>query len=288
MKNYLVFDEAAQFYECGFCCDNAVVIVIGDQRYFITDPRYSLEASEQSLNTEVIESDDLIASARKIIRKSGAKQFVIDCLDIHYQQAVDLTSKLPHIHFRYSKRFHDIRRAVKRADETQNIKNAVAENRVVFSTLAAFISENREKISENDLYIKAKELLQNNHKREMSFDPILAISENGAKPHAKPSERELLCNDTILFDAGTKYKRYCSDRTRTAVYSDHGLTFETDQRFSDQNKQKIYDLVLKAHDHAINQARAGMRAKELDQIARQVIEGGGYGEFFTHSLGHGV
>ncbi len=52
--------------------------------------------------------------------------------------------------------------------------------------------------------------------------------------------------------------------------------------------QKAYDLVLKAHDKAISKARSGMMAKDIDKIARDVIEKGGFGKYFVHSTGHGV
>ena len=52
--------------------------------------------------------------------------------------------------------------------------------------------------------------------------------------------------------------------------------------------QKIYDTVLKAHDEAIRQAKVGMKASELDAVARKIIDDAGYGKQFVHSLGHGV
>ena len=88
-------------------------------------------------------------------------------------------------------------------------------------------------------------------------------------------------------DAGIKYERYCSDRTRTVPFSSQ-MDFGTAQLFNDTEIQRAYDLVLKAHDTAIHKARVGMKASELDAIARNIITEGGLGERFVHSLGHGV
>jgi Xaa-Pro aminopeptidase len=60
------------------------------------------------------------------------------------------------------------------------------------------------------------------------------------------------------------------------------------QKFNDKKKQKIYDIVLKANEKAINSIKVGMKINELDKIARKVIEDAGYGKYFVHSLGHGV
>jgi Xaa-Pro aminopeptidase len=51
---------------------------------------------------------------------------------------------------------------------------------------------------------------------------------------------------------------------------------------------KVYDIVLEAQNAAISAARAGITGKELDGVARAVIEGHGYGKFFVHGTGHGV
>jgi Xaa-Pro aminopeptidase len=93
--------------------------------------------------------------------------------------------------------------------------------------------------------------------------------------------------DLLLVDAGLKYRRYCSDRTRT-VYTEKGFTFDTDQNFKSKKTQKAYDTVLKAHDYAIEKARSGMKAKKIDALARNIISKAGFGDYFVHSTGHGV
>ena len=59
------------------------------------------------------------------------------------------------------------------------------------------------------------------------------------------------------------------------------------QKFS-REIQKVYDVVLKAQEEAIKAVKVGIKAKELDKIARNIIEKAGYGKYFVHSLGHGV
>jgi Xaa-Pro aminopeptidase len=91
----------------------------------------------------------------------------------------------------------------------------------------------------------------------------------------------------LLVDAGLKYKRYCSDRTRT-VCAEKGFVFDTAQHFGKKKMQKAYDTVLKAHDRAIAKARSGMKAKEVDALTRDLIEKAGFGKYYVHSTGHGV
>ena len=52
--------------------------------------------------------------------------------------------------------------------------------------------------------------------------------------------------------------------------------------------EKVYNVVLSAQTACLEKAHAGMTGSELDKIARDIIDDAGYGDFFGHSLGHGV
>ena len=80
-----------------------------------------------------------------------------------------------------------------------------------------------------------------------------------------------------MIDMGAMYKGYCSDLTRTVFVGQP----------TDQFRQ-VYNIVLDAQQTAMSEARAGMTGGAIDQIARNVIEGHGYAEYFGHALGHGV
>lgn len=90
-------------------------------------------------------------------------------------------------------------------------------------------------------------------------------------------ERKIQKGDFILFDLGVVYKGYCSDITRTVAFGE-----------PDEEKRKIYETVKKAEQAAIDLVRPGVKARDLDKAARDVITDAGYGEYFTHRLGHGL
>ena len=124
-------------------------------------------------------------------------------------------------------------------------------------------------------------------KLELSFSPIVAFGKNAAKPHALPTDRKLQKGELVLMDAGVKFERYCSDRTRTAFF-DEQFCFKKEQNFKNAHRQKVYDTVLKAQEAALKAVRVGVLAKDIDKAARDVIENAGFGKFFVHSTGHGV
>jgi Xaa-Pro aminopeptidase len=52
--------------------------------------------------------------------------------------------------------------------------------------------------------------------------------------------------------------------------------------------KKIYETVYGAQKLAYESVKENMKTKDLDKIARDYISDSGFGEYFSHSLGHGV
>ena len=51
-------------------------------------------------------------------------------------------------------------------------------------------------------------------------------------------------------------------------------------------EKKIYNLVKEANQEAIKHIKPGVKLSYIDKIARDLIEGAGYGKYFNHRLGH--
>lgn len=287
MKNYILRDENAVYFECGYSCDNVIFLSLEGDNYFITDGRYEIEAKNEAKNCEVLIGNDLIKIVRKILRKSKIKKLHYDPNDFTVFIFEKLSDKLK-IEFLQKPNFSKLKRIIKTDTEIEYIKNAMTLGREGFKNFAKYIKKSGFEKTEKYLYFKAKEFMSAKGELDLSFDPIVAINQNSAKPHALPTEKQLLKGDLLLVDAGVKYKRYCSDRTCTSFFSDEKFNFKRDQIFIDKKQQKIYDTVLKAQQTAIKKARSGMKASSIDKIARNIIAKAGYGKYFVHSTGHGV
>ncbi len=111
----------------------------------------------------------------------------------------------------------------------------------------------------------------------MSFDTMVLAGEKAASPHGTPGNRKIKKGDLILFDLGVIYEGYCSDITRTVAFGQ-----------PNDEQIKIYNAVRRANESAIEAVKPGVRAMDLDKIARDVITDAGYGQYFTHRLGHGL
>jgi Xaa-Pro aminopeptidase len=284
--NYIVKDENAIYYECGYSSDNALFLKLGSETFFITDSRYAIEAEELVQNATVIIDGDLYNRANQLIKQSGIKKLTFDPKEwtlFHFS----LLSKGVKIKFKKAPDFSHYKRIIKSSEEILLLKRAVELGAEAFDNFAEAIKNSGFKEDEHRLTFMAKEALSGGGKYDLSFEPIVAVNGNASKPHALPTDKKLKKNNLLLVDAGLKYKRYCSDRTRT-VFANRDFEFNYRQNFKKKKIQKAYDLVLKAHDNAIAKARSGMKAKKIDALTRDIIEKGGMGEFYVHSTGHGV
>jgi Xaa-Pro dipeptidase len=105
-----------------------------------------------------------------------------------------------------------------------------------------------------------------------SFDTIVTSGSNSSLPHATPQDKQL--EQPILIDWGAKYQGYCSDNTRTMVYT--------------EKQNEICDIVAEAHDKAIKAIKPGLKCCEIDKVARDIISEYGYGDNYIHSTGHSI
>lgn len=111
----------------------------------------------------------------------------------------------------------------------------------------------------------------------IAFGPIVATGPNSAIPHAVPTDRVIRNGDLLVIDWGVYVDEYPSDITRT---------FAVGQ--IDPELQRIYEVVRLANEAARRAVRPGVTGREVDRVARDVIEDAGYGEYFIHRTGHGL
>ena len=285
--NYIVKDESAIYYEADYSSDNALFLKLGSESFLLTDSRYEIEAKESVKNgVSVLITKNLYKLANSLIRNSKVKNIIYDPKEWTILAFRELSDNL-NIKFKERIDFSHKKRIIKNRRELEFLSISAKLGAEAFDRLAKRIKKSGFKKDEYNLTYRAKEALSKKGKYELSFEPIVAINENSAKPHAMPTDKKLNRGNLLLVDAGLKYKRYCSDRTRT-IYAIDDFSFDIYQKFNSKKIQKIYDTVLKAHDVAIEKAKSGMRAKKIDSLARDVISKAGFGEYFVHSTGHGV
>jgi Xaa-Pro aminopeptidase len=284
--NYILRDENAIYHACGYSNDNAIYLSLGSDSFLVTDGRYATEAKEGLSSTKVIIDNDLPNRAAKLINKYTPKRVSFDPKEWDYYSITRIQESTK-IDWNKKPDFSHKKRIIKTPKEIEILAKAAKQGARAFREFAMMIDDEGIGKSEKELQFLAKSYMSKFGKYDLSFEPIVAINANAAKPHAHPTKAKLSSGDLLLFDAGLKYKRYCSDRTRTVRLRD-GFVFNKKQNFKSKKIQRAYDAVLKAHDNAIDKAESGMRASKVDALTRDIIYKAGFGKYYIHSTGHGV
>ncbi len=271
----LLSHPATLRWAVGFTGSNGLLVVTPSAGHFVTDGRYTTQAASEVEGAEVH------------VAPGGLAEFVADQGWLDDTRSVVVPSDhLTVAAFETARsmfggiRFIPVKEllveavAAKTEVEIQAVARAQALTCEVFDSILPYIQPG---VSERDL---AAEIVYQHLKRGasgMSFEPIVAAGPRGALPHARPSSRTFAPGDFVVVDMGCVLDGYCSDLTRTVAVGE-----------CDEGQRAAYEIVREAQTAAIASARAGLTGRQLDAVARDVIVDGGLGEYFSHSLGHGV
>ena len=181
--------------------------------------------------------------------------------------------------FRLASDAVDGARSIKDARELDLMRAASATNDRAMEWLA---SQVRAGVTERQI---AEGLLSTYRRlgaEDHSFPPIVSFGANASDPHHEPDDTVLEPGELVLFDVGCMRDSYASDMTRTFWYAGPDDVEPTPEF------RKIYEVVRAANEAAEKIVRPGVEFAEIDRAARSVIEDAGYGEYFTHRLGHQI
>ena len=165
-------------------------------------------------------------------------------------------------------------RAVKDETELDTIRRA---GEITSRAYERFAEERFVGRSERELAWRLDALFHELGAHAPAFETIVASGPNSARPHARPTDREVQAGETVVIDAGAQVDGYCADCTRT---------FATGPLPDELNA--AYAATLEGQLAGLEAVRAGVSGVDADAAARDVIEAAGYGDKFGHGLGHGV
>jgi len=165
-------------------------------------------------------------------------------------------------------------RAVKTDEEIKLIRKAA---NIVDKAMQESLKSLREGIKEVEISAYAKYIMEKEGAEGPSFQPFVMSGENAWLPQRFSSDKKLKRGELVLFDVGAIYKGYCSDLTRTFSLGN----------LNDKQKE-IFDVAYLAQREAIKAVKPGMKASDIDKIARDIIAEKGYGKYFPHITGHGL
>ena len=260
----------------GFTGSNALALVGTNQRRFVTDFRYLTQSAEQV--DELWEREiavDLLKRAAEGLPGDRPLRLGFDDAHVTVKQHAQLAELVPEgVELVAAGAIVEKLRAVKDAAEIDAIRAAakLADDALEEVLVAGLVGR-----TEREVALDIEIAMRRRGAQGVSFAPIVAAGEYGAVVHAFPRDVPIPAGTLVVVDWGAVLDGYASDCTRTFA------TGELDPR-----DRAIFDLVLLAQEQALAAVRPGPTGKEIDAVAREIIEQAGHGEHFGHGLGHGV
>jgi Xaa-Pro aminopeptidase len=255
-------------YLAGFDSSNAALVVEPERVRLFSDFRYA-ELGRSIQGVEFVETKrSLYAALAELLE--GGHGFEAD--DLTYGKWEMLSAGGLELVPRRG--LVEALRAVKDESELDAVRRAAA---VTSEAYARFAEETFVGRTERDLAWRMDELFHELGAEGPAFETIVAAGPNGARPHSRPSDREVGPGEAVVVDSGARLDGYCSDCTRTFA------TGPLPERL-----QEAYAVCLEAQLAGLEAVRVGATGVEADAAARRVIEDAGFGEAFGHGLGHGV
>ncbi len=272
---YFTQNPSNIYYLTGYRGDTGYLLVTQDEIILYTYPLFKVEAETQThgkVKVKILKgeeigreiTEDLKHSKSVGVERKNISLYMFDLLYCHNQTKI-----------RQVKDLVMVLRAQKEEREIEYIKKAQKITDEIFQYVLNHLKPDA--ITELELAAEMEYQMKKLGAEGYSFKTIVATGENSAIPHARPRNVLIKNNTNLLLDFGVYYNGYASDMTRTIYIG------KADEEF-----KKVYTIVLNAQEKAEKSIKEGIKASEIDNIAREFIKNAGYGDFFVHGLGHGV
>ncbi len=267
------------FYLSGFTGSAAVLVVAYAGATLFTDPRYTVQASEEvtSARVETTRGALMAAAAEHLTRRRLRRVLQIGFeaarLTVAQKSLLDKAAGARVRWIPWDGRI-EAARAVKDIGELGVMREAA---KIACSSWQEILPLVKPGILETELAAELEFRMRRKGATGPAFDTIIASGPRGALPHAHASPRALGKNELVVFDLGAILRGYSSDLTRTVFVGRAPAEI-----------RRWYSAVLEAQQAARDVLRPGVSAQQVDAAARQSLQRAGLGKQFVHSTGHGL
>jgi Xaa-Pro aminopeptidase len=277
IDGFLVTSEINVRYLTGFTGDSTYLLITPQSQVLLSDRRY-----EEQLTTECPgfpaairgPGKSMLTLCQEVLSAEKISHLAIEAEHISYALAREVINILPTAKVEGVTGFVESLRSIKDASELAILRRAVKLAEAAFLKVR---QEMKPTWSELEVAWRLEHYVREGGGEKLGFPAIVGVGPGSALPHYHPGRRKLAEHPLLLIDWGAKLEGYTSDLTRTIATGP--LSAEL---------QRVHAVVRAAHDAAIAVIAPGMTFEAIDAAARQVIIDAGYGERFSHGLGHGI
>lgn len=233
----------------------------------------------ESVKSTLTINDEIIVTDFRDVSKEEYEHFFLFCENIGFEENYVTYKQYHYLKQKYkvnnlaeTENIIEKLREIKDKEEIEKIKKACEITDNCFNHLLQFIKIG---MTEKEIAFEIEMFFRKNGADGLAFETIVAIGENSANPHWKPSDRKVKMADPILIDMGCKYQGYSSDMTRTIFM---GCILES--------IKPVYDLILKCQEYTNKGIKEYASIKTLSQMVESDFKLNNYS--LIHSLGHSI
>ncbi|MBR3623561.1 MAG: aminopeptidase P family protein [Selenomonadaceae bacterium] len=262
-------------YLSGFTGMDALLVVTEQEKFLVTDQRYTEQASTEAPLYKIVKQEDglwkkTIEVLTKLLKQLNTKKIAFEGKYISYSVYALLWETFKGAEF--INLSLDSLREVKDEEEISCIKKACAIADLAFDEVLKYL---RPGLKEYEVAAFLENVMRKNGSERPAFDTIVASGIRGSLPHGIATEKLIISGEFVTMDFGAVHNGYSSDITRTVAVG-----------AVDDEMRQVYETVLKAQMTALPYIKTGESGKKPNEIAKKTL--GEYDKYFLHSLGHGV
>lgn len=266
-------------YLTGFTGSNATLVVTADDATLVTDGRYRTQSAEQieasGVDVAVTIANDpgpaLAAAARGITRIG------LEADDVAW--ATQRRWSIGTFSWAHLVPTEGLLLGLRSVKDDGEVDRLEAASDIADAALADVVDRLDDGLTEVAFRRLLEDAMADHGSDGPSFETIVASGPNGAKPHARPTDRAIgtTGGEFVVIDFGATVDGYHSDMTRTLAVGDLSDT-----------QERMFDVVRRSQAAGVDRVAAGVRCKAVDDACRQVIDDAGWGDAFAHGTGHGI
>lgn len=264
-------------YVTGFPSSAGAVLITPTDGRFLIDFRYVEKARQVVKNLTVCLSTDLKAEVAEQLKAQGITRLYVETTVLSAAALKGWREALAGVDIPDDDRFDRLLgdcRCIKSAQELACIRQAQALTDDTFAYILDRLTPGR---TEREVALDMEFYMRKQGADGVAFDFIVVSGKNSSLPHGVPSDKPLERGDFVTMDFGAAVNGYCSDMTRTVAIG-----------AADEEMRRVYDTVRRAQEAAFTAIRPGVVCKDVDAVARTLIDEVGYAGRFGHGLGHSL
>jgi Xaa-Pro aminopeptidase len=270
----------------GFTGSAGLLLVTGERAVLTSDGRYRTQSKEQLTEAGVAEAIDIVI---------GGVQVQRDALVTAWDATPNLGLEADNVTWSGQRAWDEALgsgvelvptrgcvealRQVKDAGEVVRMERAAAiADEALASVVSLLARAEAESVTEAFVAAALDHAMRVRGAEDSAFETIVASGPNSAKPHARPSDRQIRSGDPVVIDFGAIYEGYRSDMTRTFCIGGE----------PDGELARVFSVVAESQRVGVAAVAPGVVAGDVDRACRDVIAEAGWAERFEHGTGHGV